>query len=240
MQTLCPAGCYAARQMRRALIVIGKAPEPGTTKTRLVPFLAPDQAAALYHAFLLDAIHLGLQLGWERTSMVHPRGAGSALKAIVPRQVKLIEQHAGGLGGALAFAFEHHFEEGFERVVLIGSDNPTLPAEPIEQACAALDSYDVSIGPTSDGGYYLIGLRRPHLELFEAIDWSTPRVCAQTLARAQQLGLRVRAVREWYDVDGPADLERLHRELRSAPEVIAPNTRAVLRSLGVAATTTGA
>ncbi len=221
--------------MRRALIVIGKAPEPGNTKTRLVPFLAPEEAAALYRAFLLDATELGVRLGWERTSMVHPRGAATALKAIVPRQVILIEQCAGGLGSALAFAFEHHFEEGFERVVLIGSDNPTLPAEPIEQACAALDTHDVSIGPTSDGGYYLIGMRRPHLELFEAIDWSTSRVYAQTLARAQQLGLRVEAVPEWYDVDGPADLDRLHHELRSTPELIAPNTRAVLRSLRAAA-----
>jgi len=223
--------------MRRALIVIGKAPEPGITKTRLVPFLAPEEAATLYRAFLLDAIELGLQLGWERTCVVHPRGAASALKAIVPRQVKLIEQRAGGLGNALAFAFEHHFEEGFERVVLIGSDNPTLQAEPIEQACAALDTHDVSIGPTSDGGYYLIGLRRPHLELFEAIDWSTPQVYAQTLARAQQIGLRVRAVRDWYDVDGPADLDRLQRELRSAPELTARNTRAVLRSLATATST---
>jgi rSAM/selenodomain-associated transferase 1 len=225
--------------MRRALIVIGKAPEPGITKTRLVPFLAPEEAAALYRAFLLDAIEVGLSLGWERTSMVHPRGAEPALKAIVPRQIKLIEQGAGGLGSALAFAFEHHFEEGFERVVLIGSDNPTLPGGPIEQALAALDSHDVSIGPTSDGGYYLIGLRRPHLELFEAIDWSTSRVYAQTMARAQELGLQVHAVREWYDVDGPADLDRLHRELRSVPEVIARNTRAVLRLLG-AATASGA
>lgn len=217
--------------MRRALIIIGKAPEPGSTKTRLVPFLAAEEAAALYRAFLLDAVEVGLRLGWDRTSLVHPRGAGPALQAIVPPQVQLLEQRAAGLGEALGFAFEHHFEEGFDRVVLIGSDNPTLPAEPIEQACAALETHDVSIGPTSDGGYYLIGLRRPCLELFEAIDWSTSRVYAQTLTRARQLGLQVQSVREWYDIDAPADLDCLRRELRSTPEAIAPNTRAVLGSL---------
>jgi uncharacterized protein len=222
--------------MRRALIVIAKAPEPGVTKTRLLPVLAPDQAAALYRAFLLDAIDLGLRLGWERTCAVHPRGAGPALKAILPRQVALLEQSAKGLGNALAFAFDQHFREGFERVVLIGSDNPTLPAEPIEQACAALDTHDVSIGPTSDGGYYLIGMRGPHLGLFDAIEWSTSRVTAQTLARAQQLGLRVHAVREWYDVDSPPDLDRLRRELSATPETIAPRTRAVLRSPRAVAT----
>jgi rSAM/selenodomain-associated transferase 1 len=223
--------------MRRALIVIAKAPQPGVTKTRLVPVLSPDEAAALYRAFLLDTIELGVRLGWERTCIIHPRGAGPALRAIAPRQVALLEQSAEGLGNALAFGFDHHFREGFERVVLIGSDNPTLPAEPIEQACAALDTHDVSLGPTSDGGYYLIAMRGPYLEMFEAIEWSTSRVAAQTLARARQLGLRVHAVAEWYDVDCPADLDRLRRELTAAPESIAPNTRDVLRLLQIAAAT---
>lgn len=217
--------------MLRALIVIGKAPEPGSTKTRLVPFLTPAQAAELYRAFLLDAVELGRGLGWERLAVVHPRGAGPSLQAILSEQVQLLEQPASGLADALGYAFKRQLDDGFERVVLIGSDNPTLAAAPIEEACAALtEPTDVSIGPTSDGGYYLIGMRQPHLGLFGGIDWSTSRVYAQTVARAHELGLRVHPVREWYDVDAPADLHRLRRELGSLPHTIAAHTRRVLHA----------
>ena len=214
--------------MRRALIVVGKAPEPGLTKTRLMPSLSAEETAELYRAFLLDAVDLGLQLGWERVCVVHPRGAGRTLRDILPGRTTLLEQPTDGLGEALAFAFEYHFAAGFQRVVLIGSDNPTLRRGPVEQACAALKTHDLSVGPTVDGGYYLIALRHPHPGIFEGVDWSTPRVYAQTLDRARQLGLRVHAVPEWYDIDAPADLERLQRELRSASDPVAPNTRAAL------------
>ena len=96
----------------------------------------------------------------------------------------------------------------------------------------ALGDHDMSIGPTTDGGYYLIGLRSAHRGVFENIDWSTARVYAQTLARALDLGLRVRAVREWYDVDQPSDLERLGAELRALPPHVARHTRAVFERLG--------
>jgi rSAM/selenodomain-associated transferase 1 len=225
---------YAGETMRSALIVVGKAPEAGLTKTRLVPPLTPLEAAELYRAFLLDAVDLGLKVDCERLSVVHPRGAAPALKKLLPPPVHLVEQPTSGLGDALAFAFERHFESGFERVVLIGSDNPSLPAEPVEQAFAALDSHDLSIGPSADGGYYLIGLRQAHLDVFQGIAWSTPQVYAQTLSRARRLNLRVHAGREWYDVDTPADLERLRLDLRSASEAVARHTRAAMRRLAEA------
>jgi glycosyltransferase A (GT-A) superfamily protein (DUF2064 family) len=140
----------------------------------------------------------------------------------------LLEQPGSGLADALRFAFATHFAEGFDRVVLIGSDNPTLRPDPVQSACAALDDYDISLGPTADGGYYLIAMRRPRLELFDDIAWSTPHVFAQTVARAAKLGLRVHTAAEWYDVDGPEDLERLRAELREAAEDVAPHTRAAL------------
>lgn len=239
MQAVCPRflidnECYAGEAMRRALIVVGKAPEAGLTKTRLVPPLTALQAAELYRAFLLDAVDLGLQVGCERLSVVHPRGAAAALKRLLPPLVHLVEQPTSGLADALAFAFARHFEDGFERVVLIGSDNPSLTAEPVEQAFAALDSHDLSIGPSADGGYYLIGLRQPDLGVFDGIAWSTPRVYAQTLGQARRLNLRVYAVREWYDVDTPADLERLQLDLGSTSEAVARHTRAAMRRLAEA------
>lgn len=229
-------GC--AKEMRRALIVVGKAPQPGRAKTRLVPPLTFEAAAALYRGFLLDTVELGLRLDWERVSVVHPRDAGPSLRELLPRQINLVQQPADGLGAALAHAFQNHLAEGFERVVLIGSDNPTLPDEPIRQACAALDAYDVVIGPCIDGGYYLIGMRQPQLGLFQNIAWSTSRVYAQTLERAAELRLRIKAVQEWYDVDEPPDLDRLYLELASSPVQVAPNTRSILDQIYPGGTST--
>jgi rSAM/selenodomain-associated transferase 1 len=221
--------------MRRALLVVGKPPVPGRTKTRLVPPLSADEAALLSRGFLLDSVNLGLSLGWERTTVVHPRGAADAVAAILSRTVNLFEQPGHGLQDALTSAFAAHFAFGFDQVVLIGSDNPTLPADILVQATASLSDHDVVIGPSADGGYYLIGLRQPHPGLFEAIDWSTPRVYAQTVARAARLGLDVASVAEWYDVDEPADLDRLQRDLASRPSAVAAHTRTALQRLAALA-----
>jgi rSAM/selenodomain-associated transferase 1 len=214
--------------MRRALIVVGKAPIPGRTKTRLVPPLSTDAAATLYRGFLLDTLQLAQGLGWECLSLVHPRGDAPLLRGWTPG-VQLLEQPRDGLGQALRFAFERHFGDGCDTVTLIGSDNPTLPAALIHDAQTALArGHDLAIGPSLDGGYYLIGMRQPHLGIFEQIEWSTSRVYAQTLERAAALGLRAHTISEWYDVDEPADLERLLRELDSSPPGVAPHTRAAL------------
>ncbi|HLZ27734.1 MAG TPA: TIGR04282 family arsenosugar biosynthesis glycosyltransferase [Chloroflexota bacterium] len=217
--------------MRRALIIVGKPPAPGQTKTRLAPPLSADGAAALYRGFLLDSVSLGLGLGWEQVTVVHPRAGGEALAALLPGQIRLLEQPGQGLADALPYAFARHLAGGFDRVVLIGSDNPTLPRGLIEQACAALDDHDLAIGPSADGGYYLVGLREAHLGVFDAIEWSTSRVYFQTLARADQLDLRVCQLPEWYDVDEPADLARLQHELATSADDVAPHTRAALQRL---------
>ncbi len=219
---MCP--CYARKFVRRALVVVAKAPRAGQTKTRLAPPLTLDSAADLYRAFLLDTLSMACALEWERIALIHPRGDGPGLQPLA-RGIDLVEQPGHGIGDALRFAFEHHFSLGFERVVLIGSDNPTLSAEPL---IAAERADDVAIGPTRDGGYYLIGMRQPHLGLFSGIDWSTSRVYAQTLQRARELGLRVESVQEWYDVDERADLDHLVTDLRTLPPTVALNTRDVL------------
>lgn len=218
-------------EMRRALIVIGKAPLPGRTKTRLAPPLSAEGAATLYRAFLLDTLALALSLGWEHTSLVHPGGHGPALRALVPNGIHLLEQTGAGLGDALGSAFERQFAEGCDSAILVGSDNPTLPAEAIVEAQTGLDTgADVTIGPSLDGGYYLIGMKQPRPCLFQDIDWSTPRVYQQTLNHARELGLRVSTVRPWYDVDEPADLERLRRDLHDLPLHIAVHTRAAVET----------
>jgi glycosyltransferase A (GT-A) superfamily protein (DUF2064 family) len=133
-------------KMRRALLIVAKAPEPGRTKTRLVPPLTLDQAAELYESFLLDTLRLAGELAWERTSIVSPAGSAAALRPLLPDGVSVLEQGGCGLGDALPHAFASHFAQAFNRVVLIGSDSPTLPSTFIRQACAALNRSDISIG----------------------------------------------------------------------------------------------
>jgi rSAM/selenodomain-associated transferase 1 len=239
VQAVCPYNSFALIEsagatlgtMQRALLIVGKAPQAGSAKTRLVPPLTFADAAALYRGFLLDSVALGLDLGWQRVSVIHPVGQRQALADILPASIRLVEQRGLGLVGALSSAFETHLAEGFERVVLIGSDNPTLPRAPIDEACAALDEFDLTIGPSADGGWYLIGMRERHLGVFDNVEWSTSRVYAQTVSQARRLGLRVHTVQEWYDVDEPDDLDRLQHELVECPPDVATNTRAELGRL---------
>jgi glycosyltransferase A (GT-A) superfamily protein (DUF2064 family) len=114
----------------RAVVLVGKAPEPGLTKTRLTPPLTPEAAATLYEGFLLDCVDLAIGLGWERVTLMYPRrrGAAAALRRLIPTDVHLVAQPGIGLQAALTDAFARHFASGFDRVVLMGSDNPSLPA----------------------------------------------------------------------------------------------------------------
>jgi uncharacterized protein len=215
--------------VRRALVIVGKAPRPGHTKTRLAPPLSPVEAADLARAFLLDAVDLGLALNWERVSVVHPAGDGPMLHDLLPPYAHCREQTGMGLGAALSGAFEQHFAAGFDRVVLIDSDSPTLPAGIVGAACDQLEQHDVTIGPSADGGYYLLGLREPRPALFEGVTWSTSTVYQQTLQRAH--GLRVADLPEWYDVDGPQDLTRLEADLHQQSPHVAIYTREVMHRL---------
>ena len=224
------------RAEARALVIVGKPPEAGRTKTRLSPPLSPVEAAELYRGFVQDTAAMALRLGWERVSLIHPgeSGAAGVLAGLLPDTVTLRPQGGVGLGDALADAFRTHLEEGFGKVVLIGSDNPTLPAEIVARAADALAHSDLAIGPSADGGYYLIGMSRPHLGVFERITWSTSVVLGETLERARELGLSVELLPEWYDVDTADDLDRLQTELARLPPRVAPSTRSVLAALGLA------
>jgi rSAM/selenodomain-associated transferase 1 len=217
----------------RGLVVVGKAPHAGSTKTRLSPPLSPADAADLYAAFLTDTLATALTLDWHSVTLVYPpaEDAGDALRALVQPTIGLKAQLGLGLGAALADAFASHFEAGFGRVVLIGSDNPSLPRRLIADADGALEDSDLVLGPSADGGYYLIGMDRPHLGVFERIQWSTSVVYRQTLERAAGLRLRTGSIDEWYDVDTIDDLARLHAELANQGLEVAPATRAVLARL---------
>ena len=200
------------------VVVMAKQPAVGRTKTRLCPPLSAVEAAELYQALLDDTITLVSRLRRFRlAAAVTPPAAIDAMRASVPRDALLVPVAGADIGACLDQATGHLFARGFCRVIALNSDGPTLPAEHIERAEALLEQADVVLGPNVDGGYYLIGLRRPCPDLFRDIAWSTGRVAAQTLDRAAALGLSVALLPPWYDVDTAADLERLRIELAGLP-----------------------
>ena len=164
-----------------------------------------------------------------------PPGAESAYDDLLPADFCLLPQRGDEFGERLYFAVEDLFNCGFASVCLIDSDSPTVPAENFAEAVELLSTREdrVVLGPSDDGGYYLIGLKKPHRHLFEQIDWSTERVLNQTIQRATELGLKAKLLPTGYDVDDDASLRRLCKELlgESTPANIAPHSREFLASL---------
>src|SRR5262245_61764884 len=156
-----------------------------------------------------------------------PVGAESDYSDILPADFSLLPQRGDEFGERLYFAVEDLFNCGFESVCLIDSDSPTVPAANFTEALELLSTTGdrVVLGPSDDGGYYLIGLKKPHRQLFNEIDWSTERVFNQTILRANQIGLEVKLLPTGYDVDDDASLRRLCNELLGEPmdNTVAPN-----------------
>ena len=243
-----------------ALAVMTKAPQAGRVKTRLVPPLTPEEAAELNKCFLRDTaaaissacsrrpVGDASKRQFEHASASHseaattacgiavytPVGAESAYNDILPADFSLLPQRGDEFGERLYFAVEDLFKCGFDSVCLIDSDSPTVPAENFQQAVELLSMREdrVVLGPSDDGGYYLIGVKKPHRHLFEQIDWSTERVLNQTMQRATKIGIAVKLLPTGYDVDDDAGLRRLCNDLLAdtTPADIAPYTRKFLAS----------
>jgi hypothetical protein len=216
--------------MKRGLIVMAKAPVPGTVKTRLCPPYTFEEAAELYRCFLLDTLDLVSRLrGVAVVVAYHPPGAEGVFRSMASPGFKLLPQRGNDLSERLNGAFERLFSLGYEQVVAIGADSPTLPLDYIEGAFELLAKVenDLVLGPSADGGYYLIGMKAPHPSLFLGQVMGTEKVLSETLERAQQVGLRVGLLPPWYDVDTQDDVKRLLAELRATPGV-ARHTRAFM------------
>jgi uncharacterized protein len=221
-----------------ALAVMTKAPRAGQVKTRLVPPLSPEEAAQLNVCFLRDtaaAIAKACGTTARGVGVYTPIGAEAAYSDILPSEFELLHQHGDGFGERLAFATKDLFQCGFASVCLIDSDSPTVSADVYGEAVEMLSKpgHRVVLGPSDDGGYYLIGLKQNHRQLFERIDWSTERVLEQTKRRARELSLEVSLLPTGYDVDDATTLRRLCGELLSDQSVrdVAPNTRKFLAAL---------
>ena len=203
------------------MAIMAKAPRVGEAKTRLVPPLSPEEAAALSACFIRDAAEnvaaAGRQAPIEGYIALWPPDAAPELPALAAG-TQLLPSRRGGLGASLYGAAADLCAAGYCSVCLINSDSPTLPTAILVDAARALAAPGdrIVLGPAEDGGYYLIGLKRAHHSLFENVAWSTPRVFAQTTERACELGFCPVVLPGWYDVDDLASLRRLNAELRDA------------------------
>ncbi len=208
-----------------ALLVVAKRPAPGQTKTRLTPPLTSNEAAQLYEYFLCDTLDLTRRVPNARRFIAYlPEGGEDYFRGLAP-DFDLLPQRGSDLGERLDNALTHCLADGFERAVIMDSDSPTLPGEFLARAFTALDSADVVLGPCDDGGYYLIGLKRPAPRLLREVKMSTPNVLSETLAVAAVEGLTVAQLPTWYDVDTAAELERLRVELAAFSNGRARHTR---------------
>lgn len=201
------------------LIVFTRCPLPGTAKTRLTPAVSPVRAAWLQKRMTERTVRVVLQAAGRIGAQPEVRYAGGDLRRMVRwlggggRVRTFVPQGGGDLGARMHRAAARAFADGLQRVVIVGSDCPALQPTDLAAAARALDDRDVAIGPSRDGGYWLIALRRPAGGLFRNIAWSTSAVLSQTLDRARQAGLSVALLDERDDVDTPADLAGLSAEL---------------------------
>jgi len=194
---------------------MAKEPRPGTVKTRLCPPLSAGEAAALYRCFLLDKIAAVRALVDAQPAVAYtPDEARAEFAALAPDFI-LVPQRGPDLGARLHATLAGLLAAGHPGAIAVDSDTPTLPGEFLQQAVDRLTrpGPDVVLGPTEDGGYYLIGVRTAHRALFDAVPWSTSAVLEVTLRKAASAGLQAVCLPEWFDVDTPDDLRRLQTVL---------------------------
>jgi uncharacterized protein len=223
-------------EISNALIVVAKRPSPGQTKTRLSPPLKPDQASALYECFLLDTLaHMRQVRNTQHVIAYLPHDEREYFRQFA-FDFELIPQEGNDLGERLDHALTSYLTRGYERVIIMDSDSPTLPPDYLSQAFEVLsDGADVVLGPCDDGGYYLIGIKSPSPRLLREVHMSTPTVAAETIALAKDEGLNLICLSTWYDVDDAASLSRLSQEIEALHPSVAVHTRQFLQQAEIQA-----
>ena len=199
-----------------AVAVMAKVPGATAVKSRLHPVLGASLATRLYDCFLRDRLDaLATVAGIDRVVAFTPPEAREAMARLIPPGFALVAQRGMDLGARLHGLLAELLASGHPGAIAIDSDSPTLPMHYVAAAARVLatGAAEVVIGPCDDGGYYLIGVRSPHPNLFEGIPWSTDRVLPLTLERARQHGLRTHVLAAWFDVDTEMDLARLAHTL---------------------------
>jgi len=218
----------------RVLVIMAKAPRIGGVKTRLLTALSPAEAAAFYRCLLQDTLALARSLANTEVAIMCPESDVIQLMQLAGSAATVVAQKGEGLAAGLTSVFAHFVEGRQRRVIAFNSDSPHLPRSVLEGAFETLAAHDVVVGPTHDGGYYLVGAKASHPTLFAADGMGTSSALESLLSRVRALKLSVGFADPFYDIDVADDLTRLAAELRLAP-ARAPRTAAWLKEWEVAA-----
>ena len=202
---------------KRTLVIMAKAPRLGSVKTRLAESLSPQAVTELYRCLLNDTIDLAQALDHVEIAIMCPASDVDDLSRAVAKTVRIVPQTGQGLAAGLASVFNHFAASGQQRVIAFNSDSPHLPASVLETAFDVLEARDLVVGPTHDGGYYLVGARASYSDLFASDGMGTANALEALLTRARALGLSVNLTDPFYDIDVAADLSQLADELQRLP-----------------------
>src|SRR5713226_218507 len=212
----------------RVLVVMAKAPRPGEVKTRLVSSLSPEAVTAFYCCLLDDTLALARSLGDVEVAIMCPDTDVNELAQLAGNEASVVAQKGEGLAAGLTSVFAHFAEGHQRRTIAFNSDSPHLPRSVLEDTFTMLAVHDLVVGPTDDGGYYLVGAKASHPALFASDGMGTNSALERLLSRARVLELSVAFADPFYDIDVADDLTRLAAELRLAP-ARAPRTAEWLR-----------
>lgn len=207
----------------RTLVIMAKAPKPGIVKTRLSQSLPSAAVAALYRCLLEDTLALAKSLTNVTVAVMCRESDKEELADLLGDQVQIVAQKGEGLAAGLVSVFRHFTLAGRQQVIAFNSDSPHLAPSVLDNAFEILTTHDVVVGPTHDGGYYLVGAKTAHPSLFEGDGLGTRSALDRLLARAKALELSTGFTEAFYDIDVADDLIRLGRELRLTPSK-APRT----------------
>ena len=208
-------------QTDSAIIVFVKYPEPGKVKTRLAAKIGNALAADIYSYFVQETFFVMKQVKTaEKFVAFSPQEREKDFFQFFKSEGTWFPQlKSQSLGDRIHHAMNYVLQQGYRRVVAIGTDSPSLPAEYVAQALEELKKHDTVVGPSEDGGYYLIGARKAPKELFQQIDWSTDKVFEQTIARTKEYDLSVQILPAWYDVDDIETLVKLSHQVKFPAEL---------------------
>ncbi len=201
----------------RVLVIMAKAPRLGAVKTRLIPRLSPTAVTDFYCCLLDDTLTLARSLRNVEVAIMCPDSDVNELTRLAGREASVVAQKGEGLAAGLTSVFAHFAEDHPRRTIAFNSDSPHLPRSVLENAFETLAAHDVVVGPTHDGGYYLVGAKASHPTLFARDGMGTSSALERLLARARALALSVGFADPFYDIDVADDLTRVAAELRLAP-----------------------
>jgi rSAM/selenodomain-associated transferase 1 len=202
---------------KRTLVIMAKAPKPGMVKTRLTESLPSPAVTALYRCLLEDTLALAKSLTRVEVAVMCPESDQDELAHLVGNTVRVVAQKGEGLAAGLTSVFRHFTAAGRQHVIAFNSDSPHLASSVLNSAFEILATHDVVVGPTHDGGYYLVGAKAAYPSLFEGDGMGTGSALDRLLTRTKVLELSTRLTEPFYDIDVANDLILLARELRLAP-----------------------